>query len=320
MLYNHRYRNTRILRRGPTEMRFLTFCIFSSLLVVVAQGIRPEILTSSSNDGFLLSSAKAALLVSYDSYCQPGPIAAWNCFWCQYRNDSFQSVPLSSVQLIQDPTGRTFGYIGVSDSIVLSFRGTVETDILNWVTDLSVESLSPFQNQILGAKVHGGFLHAYMSVQNQVRTALNKLTKLYPKKNVLFTGHSLGGALTLLAAVDSALDRSFNNSVTIYTMGSPRVGNLPFSTFVDSHFSRHYRLTNCRDPIPRIPPREMGFVHSGREYYSPNGDAQFKTCTYRSGSEDETCIDGLASWQINVNDHMTYFGLDKRIARPHGCR
>lgn len=50
---------------------------------------------------------------------------------------------------------------------------------------------------------------------------------------VLVTGHSLGGALAMLAAHDiakalEALDR--NTSVACYTFGAPRVGNYAFAS------------------------------------------------------------------------------------------
>lgn len=49
-----------------------------------------------------------------------------------------------------------------------------------------------------------------------------QLNTKYPHKKIYITGHSLGGALALFAAVELSL----NYTVTaVYTYGQPRVGN-----------------------------------------------------------------------------------------------
>jgi predicted lipase len=49
----------------------------------------------------------------------------------------------------------------------------------------------------------------------------------HPGAPIFVTGHSLGGALAVIAALDLKL--SLNVKVTVYTYGQPRVGNAKFS-------------------------------------------------------------------------------------------
>lgn len=68
------------------------------------------------------------------------------------------------------------------------------------------------------------------------------------------TGHSLGGAIAVHAALDLV---SINLKVdTLYTYGAPRVGDKKFAEwFVDfSKIKSIYRITHARDPVPHLPP------------------------------------------------------------------
>ncbi|WP_437707096.1 lipase family protein [Sorangium sp. So ce448] len=87
-------------------------------------------------------------------------------------------------------------------------------------------------------------------------------------------GHSLGGALAVLAAVlidwDDDLHKKSNFLRGVYTYGQPMVGDYTF-------FREHregvgqmvFRHVYGRDIVPRLPPLAMGcFWHIGREYRS----------------------------------------------------
>lgn len=55
-----------------------------------------------------------------------------------------------------------------------------------------------------------------------------------------------------------------NNGIefTLYTLGSPRVGNREFVHWFDHNRKGvHYRITNNKDPVPHMPMTETGFKH-----------------------------------------------------------
>lgn len=104
--------------------------------------------------------------------------------------------------------------------IIVAFRGSQNVE--NWVTNLDfVKTNYPAAK---GAEVHEGFYKAYQGVQTQILQAVRNALALDRQAAFFVTGHSLGGALATLAALD--LKSTFPTAkMTMYTYGCPRVGN-----------------------------------------------------------------------------------------------
>jgi predicted lipase len=99
-------------------------------------------------------------------------------------------------------------------------------------------------------KIHKGFHQAYQSVKNEALEIVEKeLSKrLY---SIYCTGHSLGGALATIMALD--LRKKLRIPVVVYTYGSPKVGNRWFARFFNKNIKNSYRLVNEEDPFPQLP-------------------------------------------------------------------
>ena len=86
-----------------------------------------------------------------------------------------------------------------SDEVYISFRGTNSKK--NARTDIKADFTS-----IDGGHAHHGFSTAYQSIQPQIQAFLEKHAEANGKKagdyNMSCTGHSLGGALATLCAMD----------------------------------------------------------------------------------------------------------------------
>ncbi|MGK0224733.1 MAG: triacylglycerol lipase [Limisphaerales bacterium] len=127
--------------------------------------------------------------------------------------------------------------------IVVAFRGS-ENDVGDWLTNADATPASEFN---FGA-VHQGFYKAYMSVQDEVLAAIAKARDDYGKDTpVFFTGHSLGGALAVVATRLNAAA----TAGACYTYGCPRVGNYEFFKGLKTPI---YRIVNSSDLVPRVPP------------------------------------------------------------------
>ena len=74
---------------------------------------------------------------------------------------------------------------------------------------------------------------------------------------VFVTGHSMGGALASLNAVDLALQLG-GHHVMCSTFGSPRVGNAAFQRMHDAIGFPAWRFTNSHDPVTRVPTTSNG--------------------------------------------------------------
>lgn len=155
-----------------------------------------------------------------------------------------------------DETGLDCFVHKIGDITWVVFRGT-ETDQLNDIcTDLMTFRVSAsFLPE--ECKVHAGFLAQYMSG----RTAIIDMVNYLDSPIVVCTGHSLGGGLSTLCALD--IEENSLGDVETYcvTFGSPRVGGKHFANLFDAVIDNSYRFVDVNDPIPRVPFRMWGFRH-----------------------------------------------------------
>ena len=127
---------------------------------------------------------------------------------------------------------------GNEEVAVLSFRGT-ET-IKDWLTNVKL-----LQKDSEGTDVHGGFQAAFNAVRPTIQNKVEPLAEA--GRTLYLTGHSLGGALALIATREMGSD-SYG---ACYTFGSPRVGRFGFSRDIKTPL---YRVVNANDLVPRVPP------------------------------------------------------------------
>ena len=126
---------------------------------------------------------------------------------------------------------------------VLAFRGTqTQGDTLERFLDAVADLYVVMQTDENGVKVHKGFQQAFKRVEPEVLPAARQLAD----HALYITGHSLGGALALIAA--SAIN--FDNLAACYTFGSPKVGNEEFGDKIKSPI---YRIINAYDIVPFLP-------------------------------------------------------------------
>jgi len=165
-----------------------------------------------------------------------------------------------------------------SSMIVVAFHGTqnkFELDKDNDIVPVPFGGILPNWN--LGS-VHGGFYAQYTDgsdhqgdlVARADGSLAQQIYKYFSDNGdatlpVKVTGHSLGGALATLCALDIAYNfKSKFKSISMYSLASPRVadaladkndrGNA--ATFV-SHYQQYvpdsYRVVNTVDPVPTLP-------------------------------------------------------------------
>ena len=159
------------------------------------------------------------------------------------RSDDEVSIGL----ICQDQTG----------AVAIAIRGTEGT--LEWIHDADFLAVPcPF---LTGAgHTEDGFTAMYESLRTGVAanspTVVNALAKLSfprPVSSVTICGHSLGGALATLLALDVAANSAFKNPAA-YTFGSPRTGDSLFASTYDQVVKNSYRVANRLDIVPTLPP------------------------------------------------------------------
>jgi len=163
---------------------------------------------------------------------------------------------------------------GMLDVIELGFRGTVTSgandlaDLQNWLANLDAraELMRPEldhrdSNCDKTIEIHRGFQNAYLSLRKSVHEWLHGKTHREREALVHLCGHSLGGALATLAAID--LQGSGWLVQAVVTFGAPRVGNSAFANMYRAlGLSKcTARFTNKSDPVPWVPLTSQGFEH-----------------------------------------------------------
>ncbi|MGP0564499.1 MULTISPECIES: lipase family protein [unclassified Nitrospina] len=142
---------------------------------------------------------------------------------------------------------------GRSHFLLLVFRGTEVSEEADILTDIDLIHSSHRKK----GKIHKGFGKALNQVWEEVDIHLKKYRNGCP---LWIGGHSLGGALAVLAA------HWFGGVQGVYTFGCPRVGN---RTFRDAYAIPTYRFVNNNDVIARVPP-PTGYRHVGQLKYIDN--------------------------------------------------
>jgi triacylglycerol lipase len=149
--------------------------------------------------------------------------------------------------------------LGSADLIILAFRGTQMRCMRDWMTDFQIAMIPG-----CGGKIHRGFSKALDLIWDQVMTELGRCRSNH--QALFLTGHSLGAGLATIAA--ARLQEAGQPVNSLYTFGSPRVGNRQFvDRFTQQLGSQTFRFVNDHDLITRLPPRSLGYGHVGLVLY-----------------------------------------------------
>jgi hypothetical protein len=109
------------------------------------------------------------------------------------------------------------------------------------------------ENDLQYARVHKGFWKAYNSVRQQLLTMLTEMSfQSIDKKEIIVTGHSLGGALATLAVPD--LCSIFDTGISLITFAAPQVGNKSFGNLVTTFVppEKCIRVVTSFDHVPHV--------------------------------------------------------------------
>ncbi len=147
--------------------------------------------------------------------------------------------------------------------VVIAIRGT--EGILEWIHDAEF-LLVPCPFLVGAGRTEDGFTAMYESLRSEpepdsptVVDALATLQFPHPVSSVTICGHSLGGALATLLALDVAANTAFNDPA-VYSYGSPRTGDSLFASTYNQVVKKSYRIANRLDIVPTLPPVDYEHV------------------------------------------------------------
>ncbi|UBF24869.1 lipase family protein [Kovacikia minuta CCNUW1] len=176
--------------------------------------------------------------------------------------------------ITQASTDTQCAILSEGNGITIVFRGSESQ--FDWETDFdTIQEQVKFDRQVIreeivsdqekvypyagesssGALMHRGFVKAYFSVRDQI----HEYIRTHEVSSVVATGHSLGGALATLCAVDVQYNFGKKASVEAFTFGAPKVGNDGFRTSFNERVPNSYRFVHGMDIVPELPRWWQGY-------------------------------------------------------------
>jgi len=132
-------------------------------------------------------------------------------------------------------------------------------------------------------------------------------------KEILITGHSLGGALCGLSAPDLLNDVASNLAPIVYTWAEPRVGHHDYVRFFDSRINVCYRIVNIWDVVPHLPPVLALYEHEGSSLHIDSG---FSLDIVRNHVLITGYLPGITAWNQHHPPKLTGAHLGLAPAVP----
>jgi len=151
-------------------------------------------------------------------------------------------------------------------AIFVVFRGTDPLHVANWITN--------FDATLSANGAHQGFENAVDAMWNDLDAAIGQASRTGAGRQLVFGGHSLGGALAVLAAMKAV--GAGRDVSAVYTFGMPRAGNTAFAESYNRTLGdRTYRFVYEVDVVPTVPPTApIDYRHIGR--YLPSRAGRFE--------------------------------------------
>jgi len=177
----------------------------------------------------------------------------------------------NKVFYINDKTNNYLSIITYNDNkINIAFRGTFNKN--NLMLNFNAKQQKYFNNSI---KIHAGYLNIYLNFKEKLLIIINNIIKNNDIKLFIITGHSLGGCIGTICAID-LFDyyNKHNYNFRCYTFGSPKIGNKNFANYYNSKIKYSYRFVNKNDIFCFFPPIFI-YSHIGHTIYLNNDEFNF---------------------------------------------
>ncbi|XP_022546205.1 phospholipase A1-IIalpha-like [Brassica napus] len=220
--------------------------------------------------------------------------------------------------------------------IVVAWRGTLQP--YEWANDFDfpLESgvkVFPVTDRKHVPRIGSGWLDVYTasdakspydttSAREQVQAELKRLLEVYKNEEVsiTFTGHSLGGVMSTLAAAD--LVHSSQNKIhtglqskqvpiTVFAFGCPRIGDQDFKKVVSSHKQLNIlRIVNVPDVAPNYPLFMYAEVGEVLQINTLNSTYLKRSLNWRNYHNLEIYLHGIAGMQDKTGVFRLEIGRD----------
>lgn len=118
-----------------------------------------------------------------------------------------------------------------------------------------------------GVGIHSGFRDDYKQAEESVHDIVKTFLAEYSISKLLIVGHSLGGALAHICALDMQFNYGDRLGISCVSFGAPRVFNSAGVASYNRRVPETIRVVNASDPVPRVPLSVQGYEHVDNEMH-----------------------------------------------------
>lgn len=189
----------------------------------------------------------------------------------------------------------------------ITFRGTESArDIITDLNIIQVKMPIKYMMENNQPEVHWGFYNQFSELKPEIDEIIEEYreTNNNFNKEIIFSGHSLGGALATIAALNYGMEYP-DLQVNCVTFGSPRVGDEKFANYFNKIVKNSYRFVNDNDPIPCIP-TAWRYQH-------------VKGCVWLHQDQVMNEITVWRGWRFFKNYVLSFLGLGYDASQDHNC-
>ena len=158
------------------------------------------------------------------------------------------------------------------DTVYITFRGSDGT--ADWIDNFKFlktrinsiknnKKVVPYKGISKKIKVHSGFIGQYKTVRDDILENV-RLKRRAGFKRFIITGHSLGGALCTLCAIDIQYNIP-DIEIICLPFASPKVGNRHWKKSYNKRLPETYRFVYKNDIVCKVPMSIMFYNHVGKE-------------------------------------------------------
>ena len=201
--------------------------------------------------------------------------------------------------------------------IIITFPGTkreasqgIREAVFGYLVNFK---LNKYKGDIKLTKYFG--LRSYLTIRDLFKESNLKNMRLDQNYQIIFTGHSLGGAMavgTMFFALDQGIITREGNHPVAITFGQPRTGNEEFALTVQREAEVIYRHTNYQDPVHQIPFYSWGGRQTQGRIFITGDDKEY----FVESDIFEYDVDKIEdSQEYNVFDIVKYliFGMHRHV-------
>ena len=156
---------------------------------------------------------------------------------------------------------------GIARALVIAFRGTRDPTnphdsdrlmtLRDWLNNDDCRQVPFPEGAPEPALVHRGFRRSLRSLWPDLFALANPILTAEPAPLLLITGHSKGGALANLAAMQARRQWP-HAAIEVATFAGARPGNQAFQAAYDRAILNSVRYESWPDPVPELPPGPQG--------------------------------------------------------------